>query len=228
MKNITMIVSGAPEQERLREATIEPGSRTIDLLNALGIPTTYLVSKEGSGQFFAAEEPLYEQVENGCKLRATPPAIVGLRFWQALGQALFGAAAPVELPPPTPPPERVRVVPQQTSRSVRGILVKADRRPLWQLRGWIQEGNRLRGAYRTDCGSFLGEIDLSRGRPAYYITSPPPQVLNGTHGSCFRARGGNTFWIHFNTQPSADIDSGIVAVEGLIAAGVRNGQRGGS
>ena len=77
MKNITVILSGAPEGQNIRELQLEPGSTCGDVLRALGL-SNYLLSREGSAQKFADEEELYGVVEDGMKLRATPLASVGV------------------------------------------------------------------------------------------------------------------------------------------------------
>ena len=49
----------------------------LDLLRALGLPDTYVVSREGSAQPFASQEEIYDQVPDGSKLRCVPQAVVG-------------------------------------------------------------------------------------------------------------------------------------------------------
>ena len=55
---------------------IEPGSTARDIKRQVGLPDDYLISREGSGQYFADNEELFGLAE-GAKLRATPPATVG-------------------------------------------------------------------------------------------------------------------------------------------------------
>jgi hypothetical protein len=97
------------------------------------------------------------------------------------------------------------------------VTVAPQACPLWEQRGWRQDGKTLRGAYRTRWGSCSGEISLDRrGRARdYFIITPPAALLAGSHGPCFRARGGGRYWVHFNSH-SGDIDSGIAAVERLL------------
>jgi hypothetical protein len=89
---------------------------------------------------------------------------------------------------------------------------------LWLQRGWRNEGKTLRGAFRTRWGSCSGEISLDRRGYArdYFIISPPQALLDGSHGPCFRARGGGRYWVHFNHDGHGDIDAGIVAIERLL------------
>jgi len=49
----------------------------------------------------------------------------------------------------------------------------------------------------------------------FYISKPPWKVLNGSHGACFRDKGGGRYAIHIRPTPR-DVDSGIVAVERVL------------
>jgi hypothetical protein len=75
-KTLAVVVSGAPADQQLREISIDPGTRVIDVLNGLNL-RGYVLSREGSNQILAEEEDLYPQVESGTKLRAAPVAAVG-------------------------------------------------------------------------------------------------------------------------------------------------------
>jgi hypothetical protein len=75
MKNISVIVSGVPGGN-IRDVTLQPGITAGDVLRALGLQG-YLLSIEGSGQAFAAEEPIYDRFVEGGKARATPLSEVG-------------------------------------------------------------------------------------------------------------------------------------------------------
>ena len=78
MKRFAVVVSGAPESERLKEVSVGPGTTVRDLLTELGIPD-YLLGREGSGEYFAATDELFGLVDEGAKLRAVTPAKVGGR-----------------------------------------------------------------------------------------------------------------------------------------------------
>jgi hypothetical protein len=96
------------------------------------------------------------------------------------------------------------------------VIVLPDIRPLWQIKGWQKQSEyELIGAFRTPQGSFVGKITITDGKPSYYIQNPPKQLLNGSHGACFRRRLKGWYWIHFSKEPR-DLDSGIAAVERLI------------
>jgi hypothetical protein len=75
VKNVTVIVSGAPEGRNLHEASVSPGTTPRDLKARLRIPADYLISVEGSGQFLANDENLFAQLADGQELRATAPAV---------------------------------------------------------------------------------------------------------------------------------------------------------
>lgn len=76
MKNCIVVISGAPPGDNVKEIELQPGSTAQDALRAMGLDS-YVLSREGSGHAFAAEEDLFAQVEDGQKLRATPVAEVG-------------------------------------------------------------------------------------------------------------------------------------------------------
>lgn len=139
-------------------------------------------------------------------------------FFQKLKQTLLG-------------PTRVTVrsagssTPSRRANSGRHVVVQADDRPLWEIKGWKRDGDRLRGAYRlAGLRSFAGEIDISDSRrPLFFITSPPPRsIFEGRHAGCFRKRGKGRYYIHLGIS-NPTIDSGLVAVEKLLAQAVREG-----
>lgn len=217
MKTAAVIISGAPTGDNLREVEIQPGTNAGDVLRALNLPG-YLLSKEGSAQAYAAEEDLYGSITNGDKLRATPVAEVG-----DFGEWLLARLGMI------PPPDAIvtvrrksrvsttRVVALARPVGTRHVRVERDHRPLWEVRGWRREGERLVGAFRTPRGSFAGEVTLRRNsNPDFYITNPPDGLLKGSHAACFRSRGKGRYFVHFGV-PNTDIDAGIVAIEKLIS-----------
>jgi hypothetical protein len=225
MKTVAVIISGAPAGENLREVDIEPGTSAGDVLRALNL-TGYILSREGSAQAFAAEEDIYGAVEQGGKVRCTPIAEVGAGFWDWLVGAF---APPAQQSPATqPPPQSHRAVVRTANlcvpKSGDRLRVNRDRRALWEIRGWTRIGNRLRGAFRTPTGSFVGEIFLKGKQPEFYIQNPPQALLSGGHSACFRSRGNGRYFIHFGIG-NPDVDSGLVAVEKLISAALRGGRR---
>jgi hypothetical protein len=117
---------------------------------------------------------------------------------------------------------RARIVarlPEAAASTNGRVRVEADRRPLWEARGWRRVGDRLRGAYRTPRGSCSGEIVVDgRMRPLdFYIFNPAPELLaDPVHGPCFRRLGNGRYWVHFNVTP-VSVDAGIVQVETLLA-----------
>jgi hypothetical protein len=168
MKRLAIIVSGAPPEQQLREVSVEPGVVAADVLRGLNL-AGYLLSKEGSAQFFAAEEPIYDAVNDGDKLRATPSAQVGNVLRSILRIA-----------------RRLRIRPDSRPLwQARG----------WKQ----TDAQTLVGAFRTPAGSVSGEIHLQDGSPDFFIRNPPRRLLKGSHGSCFRPRGDGLYWIHFAT-----------------------------
>lgn len=99
----------------------------------------------------------------------------------------------------------------------RRLVVLRDDSPLWNTRGWRQEGEKLLGAFRTRLGARVGEIRLTNdGPPEFYILSPPATLLDGVHGACFRARRDKWYFVHMSSQFGRHPDSGIVAIEALL------------
>ena len=76
MKTAIVAISGLPPGENIREVEIAPGTMVRDCLKALGLDQ-HVLSREGEAMAFAAEEDLYAQIDDGCKLRCTPIAEVG-------------------------------------------------------------------------------------------------------------------------------------------------------
>ena len=110
-------------------------------------------------------------------------------------------------PEPKPaPPARSDMAP---------LVVRPDVRPLWETKKWQKKKKTLFGTYKTALGSFGGKIVLNKSIPEYFILEPPRELLNGPHRECFRPRDGGWYWVHFHST-SADVDSGIVAIEGCL------------
>lgn len=199
---------------------MQPGATAGDVLRELGLEG-YLLSREGSAQAFANEENLYAAVDDGTKIRATPIAEVG--FIDEL-LVILGFRSRVVLKQPDK--EKIGPAAAVPSRQINSAIrdrtagrtrIRPDGRQLWQVRGWRQEGTKLIGAFRTPRGSFAGEISLAnRLQPEFFIRNPPPAILRGSHGACFRSRGGDKYFVHFG-KASPEIDAGIVAIEKLVA-----------
>lgn len=220
MKLATVVISALPPGKNTREVEIRPGSTAADVLRTLNLDG-YLLSREGSAQSFAAEEVIYDAIRDGDKLRATPIAEVGAGFWQAVLE-LFGVSdEPSKALVRTRPP-RIDDGTTATSKLRNGRpVVEPDSRPLWQLRGWRAQGEKLVGAFRTPRGSYAGEISLAnRHRPEFFIVNPPPTLLTGSHAACFRSRGGGRYFVHFGVA-HPEPDAGIAAIEKLIVASLK-------
>ncbi len=108
--------------------------------------------------------------------------------------------APVE--PPTP-----------IVNGRRAVRVPRNTQPLWQERGWTQQGDDLLGHFRTKRGSFEARIKGAFGRnPEFFIYDPPAALLRGSHGQCFQQRDKHIFFVHWSKRP-ADVNTGILRVE---------------
>lgn len=198
MKSLTVLISGAPQGDNLKDLEIESGTTAGDVLRALNL-RGFLLSRAESAQAFSEEECIWHHVNEGDKLRATPIAEVGAIHWllKILGLVsvdrkasrarqrkprVDGTASAIT---------RVRTsLPKPSSGSRH---VQRDRRPLWEMRGWRTDGSRLAGAYRTPRGSYCGEIELSNGRPEFYIRNPPAGLLKAPPQGLFSETGEESF-----------------------------------
>ena len=224
MRTATVLISGLPEGQNIRDIEVQPATTAGDVLRALNL-TGYLLSEEGSNQHLAAEEDIYNAIpiDGACKFRATPIAEVGLVWWDKLLFYLgIRRARSVNHFTPVPPTVLVRSrqvssLPAPPPRGSRGIRVERDRRPLRELRGWRKKGKKLIGAFRTPRGSMVGEISMAKiHRPEFFVINPPKSLLSGDHSACFRRRGGGKYYVHFGIH-SPEVDAGILAVERLLA-----------
>ena len=234
MKPATVLISGRPPGENLKDIEVPSGATALDVLTAVGLDRNWTLSREGTNQSFALEEECYAAIDEGCKLRATPQADVGanwfLTFIRKLGlckprtvvtqtgsSQVRSSVAVVEGPKAIVKPPEV----------VNGrIQVGRDTSPLHVMRGWRRKGNKLFGAYRLGrLGSWAGEIHLSIiGKPTFFITNPPKEVFT-SHGPCFRRHRGDVYAVHFGIG-GAGIDDGIVGIEKLISRSLsRKGDR---
>lgn len=221
MKTVVVIVSGRPAPGNIQEIDIQPGTTAGDVLNSLNL-NGYLLSREGSAQAFAAEEEIYSVIEDGQKLRCTPIAEVGTGGIYEFIATIFGILPKVSKPRR---PSRIIEPDDRTEESrttatqavSRRTTVRPDSRSLYEVRGWRRNGDKLVGAFRTPRGSIAGEISLaSPHHPDFFVINPPKSILNGSHGACFRQRGGKRYFVHF-AQSTPEIDGGIVAIEKLLA-----------
>lgn len=76
IKNIVIVVHGAPEGQDILQAQIEPGTTCRDILNHFGL-VGFTLLPHGTTTHLAAAEVLWPRVEDGAKLIATPIAEVG-------------------------------------------------------------------------------------------------------------------------------------------------------
>ena len=102
-------------------------------------------------------------------------------------------------------------------------LVRRREIPLWQERGWIQNGTTYTGNYQTQYGVFQGRIEAREGwfssRFRFYIDNPPQQVFRSAHKLCFQPVGNGRFQVHMSTMPK-DASSGILTIERLLTEAI--------
>lgn len=187
--------AGGPGQD-LREVRIAPGTTAADVLAELNLDGYYL-QVPGTALHLGGEEPLWDHLQDHAKLIATPRGDVG---------ATHG----------------VKIL----SGNRRAPLIKPRSVTLAQVRGWRAapgDRNLLEGDYLTQhFGRVPGYIklrggDAIDGLPSFYVVTPPPAILAGPHGPCFRKRAPNVYWVHFNDRRMS-VDAGIAAIEMQLSA----------
>ena len=88
--------------------------------------------------------------------------------------------------------------------------------PYWQDRGWKHEGNIFSGSYQTPYGAFQGWIEERGGNTFnFFIYSPPQEMKQHSHWSCFQSRGSDWYLVHMSRRPT-DVSSGILTIERLL------------
>jgi len=75
-------VAGAGEP---REAVISPGVTSRDLLESLGLGTNLLITQDPAGAPFGVDETLFDKIQEGQKLYASPAMEVGLKVSWRMG-----------------------------------------------------------------------------------------------------------------------------------------------
>lgn len=73
-KHLAVKVAGSGEP---REVTIHPGSAAGDVLDALGLNRSLVLTQDSTGKPFGLGEMLWDKVSDGQKLYAVPPMDVG-------------------------------------------------------------------------------------------------------------------------------------------------------
>ncbi len=113
--------------------------------------------------------------------------------------------------------ERPQRAPIQIKRSV-PLPIRRAEVPYWQEHGWVRSGDQYLGTYQTRFGSFSGAIDdRSFGDIRFLIRHPPAEVKNSDHWPCFQSKGDGWYRVHMRIPP-ADVSSGIMGIERLIAS----------
>ncbi|MCC6678638.1 MAG: hypothetical protein IT436_16005 [Phycisphaerales bacterium] len=216
MEKHLAVISG----DQIHDVRILPGTTAEDVRRQLSLPAEFLLSRR-DGLPFGPTEPIYGVVQDGEKLFASAPAVVGDTTGPVAGPAailrmmLGFPIRPVET---GSSPGLVRARPArrpsglpETSESSR--IIRRHSQPLWEERGWRQEGQRLAGWYRTRYGSYAGDINDAFGRePEYYIIKPPKALLNGPHGACFWQKGRHRYFVHWSQRPDS-VNTGILRIE---------------
>ncbi len=182
------------------------------------------------GQPYGATEQVYDALRDGEKLYASPQASVASRGNVSLFESVLGFLFGGSRENGAAATDRVVRVSRVTSRplepGVRRVrqvgspsapkIVQRNTQAFWEERGWRRRGGELLGWYRTSRGSFEGRIENpGSDEPKLYIKDPPPAVLSGPHGACFRDRKDNWYWIHMDPR-AREANAGIRAVERVI------------
>ena len=75
-KRVVLKVAGAASGEP-KEALIHPATTSRDLLDALGLSRNLLITQDPAGSPFGIDEVLWDKVQDGQKLFASPAMEVG-------------------------------------------------------------------------------------------------------------------------------------------------------
>ncbi len=97
-------------------------------------------------------------------------------------------------------------------------IVNPDNTPLYIKPGWIQDGNKYRGYYRTRFGAWKGEIAKKGDIFRVYIFNPPiKQLKHHPRWPCFHERNTRKWEIDLAKNPTDfDVNAVIFYVEKII------------
>lgn len=133
--------------------------------------------------------------------------------------------------------QRVTVAPQAAQRTpVEASAVRRHapvvvrcRRPLWQEKGWRQEGGAFVGEFSAGGRRWRGMIESPyQGAYTAFIWKPPLDALeNHEHRPCFRqnGHGPECFNVHFNSMPRS-ADHAITTIEAVLEDALSKQRRG--
>jgi hypothetical protein len=227
-KRVAIVNAGG---KGVTEVMVEPGTTVADIKRHIEDGDQYLLSKPG-GNFLADSEVVFPLVVDGDKLEASPRIQVGsiggptpFPLIKALVTRLGILGSAVRFPgepPITVTPVDVTGQPDKKHLPARPALtIGPDTRPFWQQKGWIQDGIKYRGYYRTRFGAWEGRA-MRYGKNLFtlMILDPPEQVLSGPHRLCFSSSGPKEYKIHFKQKPN-DISGCILSVEKTIEESFR-------
>ena len=128
------------------------------------------------------------------------------------GEAILEELTPE---PPSPEPMSDAVI----------LVVEHVVDPYWTEMNWEPDGNRLRGWYRTQFGSFRGDVENWQSRePGFHIENPPSALRQHPHWACFRPCGNGRYWVHFRDLPRS-IDRGIIEIESVLTQALGHSRR---
>jgi hypothetical protein len=100
----------------------------------------------------------------------------------------------------------------------RGRVVHVRREPTcyWQDRGWRRQRDIYSGYFAFNGRHWPGQIAWRPdGLRGCLIASPPTEVLQGGHGSCFTPKGEGVYAVHFSRRPET-VDAAILEVEKVV------------
>lgn len=89
--------------------------------------------------------------------------------------------------------------------------------PLWQARGWKQNGHTWKGMYQVGRQSWQGRAETIGDRFKFYIQNPPHALLTGAHGRCYIAKGDKGYFVHFTPTQPESLSAGIGGIEFQLA-----------
>lgn len=208
MKSIAVLVAGSGQ---LHDLQIQPATTAGDVLRSIGL-SDYVLSLDNDSPPVPSNEEIYTRVKDGQKLYCSTEADAGAgQLAPALDQILMkiGLKSNVQV-------QGTRQTTAVQTRKKRPVVVIRSKIPIWQEKGWRQEGNRYRGFYSSNGNRCHGEIQNPYpGELRMFIYRPPKTLERHPHWACFQFVGNDWYELHFSRKPN-DVDSAILLMEQLI------------
>jgi hypothetical protein len=200
--------NGNPVQ---KEIEIVKGVTTKDLKRDGLVPGSFQVIRKTNGEQLADGVDLFDTLEEGELLLATPPSTVGSLAGKIARFFSFRRKITVlhsyEIPAAREPTKIACMHSREHGSKPARALPKVSVKPpeligpdaeLTAL-GFARDGKIFQGLVKDKHGvNYPVQIEKNFIGNRLYIRNPPPHVLFGQHNLCFRCVGDGWYWVHFN------------------------------